>query len=145
MEQFYKDLAFGQEGEKRVATLLESRGATNIYFNQDKLYDLRYTTKEGVEETMEVKTDRMFFKTGNVAIEIKSRGKPSGIASSQATGWVYLLGEKMYHITTPDLRTRLEELHKAGKLRKLWGGDNETSKLLLVPVALFTSWCLLLT
>ena len=56
------DLSFGKSGEDRVANLL----------NADK-------------SKIEVKTERdWWYKTGNIAIEIECRGKPSGLYVTEA-------------------------------------------------------------
>jgi hypothetical protein len=141
MQQFYQDLIIGQQGEKTVGDYLTRQGATNLTYNNDKRYDIRYTTQERVEETLEVKTDRLFSQTGNVAIEIQSRGKKSGIITSQATRWVYKLGEQMHIVDTATLRANLRASYEAAKVKLITGGDDGTSLLLLVPVALFTAWC----
>lgn len=66
---FTHDLNFGESGEDWV----------NEIFAKGK--------------KVEVKTDRMTHKTGNVFIEYESRGKPSGIATTDADYWVYKIDE----------------------------------------------------
>ncbi len=106
-------------------------------YNNDFRYDLEYGVVEG--ETwfhnivsgakIEVKSDRKTEQTGNVYIEYKSRGKLSGIATSQADFWVYKVAEnKAIIISTSDLKKKLKELHEKGMVRiNVPGGDNNTS------------------
>ena len=44
---------------------------------------------------VEVKTERdIWVNTGNVAIEIRCNGKPSGLSTPESTVWVHLLSHK---------------------------------------------------
>ena len=63
------DLKFGKSGEDRVANLLNAE-----------------------QSKIEVKTERdWWYKTGNIAIEIECRGKPSGLYATEADYWVHIL------------------------------------------------------
>ena len=65
------DLEFGKMGEEFVSNVLE--GNTKI----------------------EVKTERdIWVTTGNVAIEIRCNGKPSGLSTTEANVWIHLLAHK---------------------------------------------------
>jgi hypothetical protein len=85
---------------------------------------------------IEVKVDYMAHKTGNVFIEYSSRGKPSGIATTDAKYW-------MYRIEAIDCSLLLGVEHLKQKLRGYYmnnmyiqkGGDNNTSIGFLVPIA----------
>ena len=75
-KKFDLDLKYGQEREKRLASILD----------KDK-------TK------IEVKTERdWWFKTGNIAIEIECNGKPSGVMATKSDYWCHILadGDKDY-------------------------------------------------
>ena len=53
---------------------------------------------------IEVKSERdMWARTGNIAIEYQSYGKPSGIAATEADYWLTLITRKQLRaaITTP--------------------------------------------
>ena len=44
---------------------------------------------------IEVKTERDIWKTtGNIAIEIRCDGKPSGLSTTESTVWIHLLAYK---------------------------------------------------
>jgi hypothetical protein len=106
-------------------------------FNNDFKFDLEFGVLDGetwfhelvTNKKVEVKSDRRTSETGNVYIEYWSRGKPSGISSSQADFYVYKVGEdKAILISTSQLRQRIKQLVKLGKARmNVKGGDNNTS------------------
>jgi len=86
------------------------------------------------DETLEVKSDRKAKTTGNIAIEYRSRGKPSGLATTRANFWVFILdGMGMFiGIATDKLRKIARGYYIHGDVVK--GGDDNTSDMVLVPV-----------
>ncbi len=86
---------------------------------------------------IEVKTDFKAFKTGNLAIEIESYGKPSGIQTSEAH-WC------LFNIRNPDkepllLIITLERLRQICTKYMFQGktcmsGDKMKSKLVIIPI-----------
>ena len=81
---------------------------------------------------IEVKTDFKANETGNVFIEYESRGKKSGIATSLADYYCIAI-ENSFHIMKPELLK--EKCRKyLGTKRDVLGGDNNTSKGILLPV-----------
>ena len=108
---FTHDLNFGESGEDWV----------NEIFTKGK--------------KVEVKTDRLTHKTGNVFIEYESRGKPSGIATTDADYWVYKIDEVGFAIIfeVEILKAKLRKYYTDGMYLKK-GGDNDTSKGFLVPI-----------
>jgi len=104
------DLEYGIAGENHVLGLLN--GAMKV----------------------EVKTDRMAHSTGNLAVEYSSRGLPSGIATTKADYWAFVIGDNNTVIFIPT--ERLKELarvwYKAGYI--VDGGDQNTSKIILIPI-----------
>lgn len=86
------------------------------------------------KEFIEVKTDRLAYKTGNVFIEYECRGKPSGIATTTATYWIYKIEQTDTAIIVPieRLKNICRILYKENKTSL--GGDNNLSKGLLVPI-----------
>lgn len=111
-KKFDIDLEFGQHWEEHIDDLFK-----------------------GVK-TCEVKTERdKWAKTGNICIELESWGKPSGINATTSDIWVQnlvkddrLLASIM--IPTDVLKEVMEDLPK----RTVMGGDNMSSKLLLVSL-----------
>lgn len=111
--------------------------------NKDKRFDL--DLKFGVvyekqllnmfeNSKIEVKTERdLWVKTKNIVIEFESRGKPSGIVTTEADYWFHNLvkdGIIKCSLCFPidQLRAYIEKANP----RVVRGGDNMTSKLYLI-------------
>ena len=108
-------------------------------YNSDFKYDLELG-KIG-EETLgnllsdkkiEVKTDFQLAETNNIAVEYASRGKYSGISTTEAEWFAIVEGGKKDTIVLVTTE-RLKELCKSKFARKVKGGDNNTSNLVLIP------------
>ena len=114
--KFDHDLAFGRLGEDFVKSM------------QDK------NTK------IEVKTERDIWKTtGNIAIEIRCRGKKSGISVTEAQTWVHLLSYKNnieggFIFSTKYLKDKIVEMHKNEEVKLVMGGDDNMSQMVLIPI-----------
>ena len=110
-KRFDLDLAYGQVFEKKVADLL---GKSKI----------------------EVKTEKDKWKsTGNIVIEYESRGKPSGIITTEADYWLHNMAygdDIVFSILVPvaTLRKYIAQ-HNPRSVR---GGDDMTSKLYLIKL-----------
>ena len=109
---FEYDLEFGQEGEGIIADLFENK-------------------------KIEVKRDNWVGRTGNIAIEYESRGKPSGIATTQADYWIIMFSREyqdkfMIIIETQRLKEVSREYFKKGFIKKM--GDSNTSTAVLIPI-----------
>ena len=106
-------------------------------YNNDFKFDLEFGQIDGEtwfhdlvsEKKIEVKSDRKSEQTGNVYIEYSSRGKASGIATSQSDFYVYKVAEdEAIIISTSKLKAKLRKLVKDGLARmNVKGGDNNTS------------------
>ena len=128
-EDFDESLGFGQDGEYEVASHYEDYGWEVVEYNHDSAYDIEMTRGDD-RIFVEVKCDRRANETGNFFIEYYSRGKDSGIATSEADIWVltvYATGEHLA-ITKEDLL----EMCKGAK--SVAGGDHNTSRGYLVKV-----------
>jgi hypothetical protein len=117
-KKFDLDLEYGTVREDKVAEIL-----------QDK--------------KIEVKSERgMWMKTGNIAIEYESWGKPSGIRATESDYWFHNLcvGDNEYCtlvFKTEVLRTIVDKLDK---FKTVSGGDNNASKMFLINLQkLFSS------
>ena len=85
------------------------------------------------DSTIEVKDDsKHSARTGNVFIEYDSRNKPSGIATTQATYWAIKTSTNTFVII---LTQRLKDIARnyIGTNRDIVGGDNNTSRGVLIP------------
>lgn len=80
---------------------------------------------------IEVKKDELAKKTGNVFVEYESRNKPSGIATTKADFYCFVISnENIIFVET----NKLKELCKQKRLRKVPGGDSNTSMGVLLPL-----------
>ena len=88
---------------------------------------------------VEVKTERdIWVRTGNVAIEMRCKGQPSGISTTDATVWIHLLSYKGvikggYLFKVDELKALIKKLHKEGNLKVVMGGDDNLSQMALLP------------
>ena len=83
----------------------------------------------------EVKFDSMAHISGNLFIEYSSRGKPSGIAATDAEYYLYIIAEFNYAIilNVENLKERLRFYYKHNMYIRN-GGDDDTSVGFLVPI-----------
>lgn len=108
--------------------------------NSDFAFDLRMGQDEEIwladllrGKTIEVKRDYLAGKTGNVFVEFTSRGKRSGLATTRADFWAFILdGERVVIVPTQYLQQLARQAYKQG--RTVRGGDNNTSEGVLVKV-----------
>jgi len=117
-KKFDLDLQYGKVREQAIADML-----------QDK--------------TIEVKSERdVWQRTGNIAIEYESYGKPSGIAATESDYWFHNLciGDDIFAtlvFETSSLRRIIDNLDYK---RTVKGGDNYASKMYLLNLQkLFSS------
>lgn len=114
--KFDIDLDFGQLYEKRLQYLLQSKGK------------------------IEVKTERnLWASTGNIAIEVRYRGKPSGLSTTEADWWFHILtinGEMVSMVAFPVHRLKriVKKMLRDGSAKKIMGGDENKSEMVLLPV-----------
>ena len=112
--RFDIDLQYGQVREQELADILQN-------------------------EKIEVKTERDKWKeTGNICIEFRCRGKPSGIAVTEAKWWVHVLADGddtvcMLMFPTNKLK-EIARKHVVNKAKVVDGGDDNLSKMVLLPL-----------
>jgi len=109
-------------------------------------YDLDFGTQaeDWVKELftggykVEVKCDRMAHRTGNIYVEVYSRGKKSGISTTEADYWIYIVENHpvIFIITVDKLMELCREFHAINGFTK--GGDNDTSLGVLIPMSSLT-------
>lgn len=110
-KRFDLDLAYGQVFEKKVADILGN-------------------------SKVEVKTEKDKWKTtGNIVIEYESRGKPSGIITTEASYWLHnlALGDDIVFSLWLPVET-LRRYIAQHNPRSVRGGDDMTSKLYLIKL-----------
>lgn len=107
--------------------------------NSDFKYDLELGEVKEIElakifsnSTIEVKTDFLAKRTGNVFVEYESRGKPSGMSTSEADYYCFCIEESFIILKAQELKLRCRKY--IGTDRDVKGGDSNTSKGILLPV-----------
>ena len=117
-KKFDLDLEYGQIREKKVADMLQGK-------------------------KIEVKSERgMWQKTGNIAIEFESYGKPSGIAATESDYWFHNLcvGEETFCTLVFDVKSLKKIIDRLDTKKWVAGGDNKASKMYLLNLQkLFSS------
>ena len=117
-KKFDIDLEYGKVREKQVAEMLQNK-------------------------KIEVKSERgMWQKTGNIAIEFESYGKPSGIAVTESDYWFHNLcvGDETFCTLVFDVTSLKKIIDKLDTKKCVSGGDNNASKMYLVNLQkLFSS------
>ena len=89
---------------------------------------------------IEVKTERDIWKTtGNIAIELRYRGNPSGLSTTESSVWIHLLSHKGvieggFIFKADYLKEKIKKLHKSGDLKMVMGGDDNMSQMALLPI-----------
>ena len=87
---------------------------------------------------LEVKTDFKAYKTGNLAIEIESNGKPSGLSTTEANWWLFNIripnNEPMLLIISRHRLRKLAQMH-IHRGHGTMGGDKNLSKLVIIPIS----------
>ena len=115
-QKFDHDLEFGKLGEDFVK---------NFQSENNKI---------------EVKTERDIWKTtGNIAIEIRCRGKKSGISVTEAQTWIHLLSYKNKFVggfifQTKYLKDKIVEMYENKTIKIVMGGDDNMSQMVLIPI-----------
>lgn len=107
---FDLDLEYGEIGEKLLKSLLTT-------------------------PIIEVKRDRMAYKTRNIAVEYQYKGKPSGIAITQSEWFGLVLGGGFNDEVVVMIKTsRLKSIARKYLNKSVNGGDNNQSKMVLIPI-----------
>ena len=89
---------------------------------------------------VEVKTERdLWVKTGNIAIEIRYKNKPSGLSVTKSDYWAHIMtkdGDIKFMVIFPvdTLKRRVKYLLFKKRAKIVMGGDNNQSALILVPL-----------
>lgn len=109
-KKFDIDLAYGEVREQMIADML-------------------------TDKKIEVKSERdLWVKTGNIAIEYESWGKPSGIAATEADYWFHNLciGDRTFATIVFDVPSLKQIINNLDYKRSVSGGDNYASKMYLL-------------
>jgi|TARA_R100000951_G_C2532864_1_gene146921 hypothetical protein len=114
--KFDLDLKFGEEYEQGLEKLFKTKGKIEVKTERDK-----------------------WIETGNIAIEIRCRGKKSGLSVTESDWWFHILSEKgkvkgMICIPVEELKNICRVMIKNGTAKKIMGGDDNESEILLLPI-----------
>ncbi len=121
----------------------------NLVYNKDNKFDVDLEFGEKFEQSVakiltlgkvEIKTERdTWKKTGNIAIELSSRGKLSGLNTTKADWWCQTLTLNgdivgLYMWPVSQLKHMVKRIVKYGRGKLVMGGDDNTSELALIPL-----------
>jgi len=128
MNAFKSDLEFGQASEQLLKHRLQLEGIDSTSIN-DATGDLEYRVM------VEVKTDRMWQSTGNIAIEIMRDGQPTGLSTTHADIIVYVLDgiSAFWYVRTSELKSFLKSI----KINRVRGGDGNRTEMVLITLSQF--------
>tara|TARA_B110000238_G_C16046060_1_gene403957 strand:- start:358 stop:864 length:507 start_codon:yes stop_codon:yes gene_type:complete len=142
-EKVEKDRKFGENGEKIIALYLSLQGMEIIdgleKDGKNSDYDLiMYSPKVDKNLMFEVKTDDYVSDdkdTGNIAIEISFKGNKSGLSVTKSDWWVYYMpnisSNNVWMMEVDKLKTLIKK--NIDNLKVVMGGDDNQSKLILIP------------
>jgi hypothetical protein len=114
----------GDEAELAVAEWFKARDCDVTKTLGEDSYDLL------VQMRIEVKNDLQAAKTGNLAVEVRYRDKPSGIMVTRADRYVIVVGDTAYMART----TQLRDLLRTQNFPAIPAGDNRLARVCLVPL-----------
>lgn len=147
---FKRDLTLGEKGEKIIMVYLFCNGYKDIKITEGyfKDYDISGTSpKNGATVLYEVKTDEYCtedYDSGNMAIELECKKKPSGISCTKADVFVYyyyhLSVDNLWMIKVDELKKMIKDNYKKYNFRIVNGGDNNDSRILLLPRKYFRKY-----
>ena len=113
-EKFEEDLSHGEWGEKVIMMYLWCQGMGFKHFNDDYRYDIK-------------------MYTGNMAIEIRYRDKPSGISHTEAEWFAYYYRDIPFRNVWMIKVEELKKLIKENSFTIINGGDDNKSQIVLIP------------
>jgi len=133
--KFQTDLIFGMKYEQVALNYLLPFDSYKISDCNFKKYDIKtYNIDENKYIKYEVKSDKIAYKTGNICIETKCRGKLSGINCTTAKYYIYFVMHKnlknydVYRIKTKKLKKLCENK------TTFYGGDSGASEFHLLKI-----------
>lgn len=138
---FKKDLIKGERGEDFIIIFMEKLGFQFINKCNDNRYDVMMGYN-GCSYTYEIKTDSYPRDTGNIAIEVESRGKPSGISVTKADFFVTYfpnIGE-IWNIKSSNLLKLINEKSDSFRFVENAGDLDSNTKLYLINKSKFKKY-----
>jgi hypothetical protein len=135
--------------KKSVVVIDRLKEYQALKYNKDNKFDIDLKFGEKFEKSfakmlsidkVEVKTERdIWKKTGNVAIELASRGKLSGLNTTKADWWAQVLTidgeiEGVLMFPVKKLIKIVKQSVFKGEGKMVMGGDENTSEIALIPL-----------
>jgi len=111
-KKFDIDLEYGEIQEDAIANMLQNK-------------------------KIEVKSERgMWIKTGNIAIEYQSYGKPSGIEATESDYWFHNLcvDEEVFGTLVFEVDKLKKIINTMKSKKSVTGGDHNASRMWLLPL-----------
>ena len=88
--------------------------------------------------TVEVKTDRLAVKTGNLAVEFRYRGRPSGIQTTKADEYFFVIVEEdgsiRYRLNIPTAKLKKIAYRRYLNGLTTTGGQYNATEMILIPI-----------
>lgn len=132
MNRFYNSL---KEAKKYEVETLKYLEFDTFEFNDTSSHDIKII-KDGVETLIEVKSEALAYRTGNICIEYSCRGRPSGISVTQSEYYyIYVVKDDMdyriFKIPVEDIKNLIKDKKY---IRDCNGGDDMASKMFLFKI-----------
>jgi len=129
---FKKDLSKGEEGEEEIIAYMKKKGFNLIERCKNKNYDFKMNYN-GHEYSYEIKTD-IYRDTGNIAIEIESWGKLSGLSITKADYFVTYFKHQgeIWNISTINLINLINKNIDKMRFVENAGDPGSNTKLFLI-------------
>ena len=88
--------------------------------------------------TIEVKTDRLAVKTGNLAVEFRYRGRPSGIQTTKSDEYFFVIVEQdgsiRYRLNIPTAKLKKIAYRRYLNGLTTTGGQYNATEMILIPI-----------
>lgn len=142
---FKEDLKFGQYYENICIDYFINNGYTLIENSQNKgkFSDYDFIIKKDNEiKKIEVKSDKLAYKTGNICIEYECYNKKSGINSTNSDYYCYYIikDNNMYDLYIIPVEIIKKEIKNQNYFKDMTGGNFNKSKFYLFKLKIFEKY-----
>ena len=140
IDEYFGPLSIVREGGKLIPLEYEEMKKFDLdlkfgHFGEDFVRDMQKGNTK-----IEVKTERDKWKsTGNIAIEIRYNGEPSGLSTTGSEVWIHLLSyngkiEGGFIFNVKSLKEKIGKLYREKRAKLVMGGDFDGSQMVLLPI-----------
>lgn len=128
-ETFHRDLKEGKLVEHKHLELIQKiYPDAHIVDGYCKEWDI-YVPSEDIG--IEIKSDKMSQKTGNIVVEVEFNGKPSALSTSKSMWWIFDTGVETIKVKLYDLKELVKHFNPVQFVGK---GDSKMKKAYLIPI-----------